>query len=942
MAIRILSAENISGALTVSGALTITGTSTLNGGLKVIGPGSYNTIRSANDYTLGFLDNAGTSQWWIKAYTNGSFALHENGVGDQFTIAAGGAATFAGTAIFDGDMTLPAAADNFLIGASGLATTGKIKFGDVSWNNSIGLESYWMVMRSNQNEGYKFIDSAGSIYVQLNAGNNSAGANYSYFKGRIGIGKTAAKTLDVEGNIRAINTGGSAAAEIDISSGATWRLRSNPTSGTNSYGLDIIKGGAGTDVKMSIASDGVTTIGMTNNIGSAEVRIGGTGNATGNGTGRLNFVNSSSYRSWQLLVGGSAAGGLAFNQSVTFGSDDFTVERMRITAAGAIEIKGAGTTVNGNAFITNTNTVTTFGSTQSSGVPKDMAFFNGAERMRIKATTGNVGIGTDAPIEKLQVEGGAYINGRDIGKGVNLATSQGWTALTAGNVNSVLGYFGGNFSRNGASNENEIIWGTNYADQRSLIWKSTNNNTGSDDDGGWNKGITTGNDNVGYMSYVYVKRTNASTNGSFYFGCSGGNTLNLAGTAIGNPYFQAVNIGTLPLNVWCLAIGHIQANNDSNTINNGDTGIFRVDTGVKLYGGTSFKMGTNGGGQSHRTYLYYSTDPVSTLSWVDPGFYAIDGTQPTMAELFDTGTPSAGGSSPWTTTGNDIYYTTGEVGINNTTPGSFGSDNNQLVVGSGSGRQGITIYSATNGESSIRFTSTVTTFTNDMLLTCKQRDSQENNYASLIIQHEFNELVKFVRQGNDSQIPKVKLGYNNPPTQDDMDQSMLQIAIPSSINNPGIVIYGDSNGNDNPYLAIKHTGNNNYDTPRFIKFYNYSGSVIGQVQQNFNSNSVSYSTSSDYRLKDNLKPFKALDIVSNIKVYNFHWIGFDDKANEHGVLAHELQELIPEAVSGEKDKTKDDGSIDVQQVDYSRIIPHLIQSIQDLKSEVDKLKKQIL
>jgi hypothetical protein len=174
------------------------------------------------------------------------------------------------------------------------------------------------------------------------------GSQEATFAGNVGIGKAPAKTLDVEGNIRAINTGGSAAAEIDVTSGATWRLRANPTSGTNSYGLDIIKGGAGTDVKMSIASDGVTTIGMTNNIGSAEVRIGGTGNATGNGTGKLNFVNSNSYRSWQISAGGTPTGALAFTQSGTFGADNFTVERMRITAAGEMQLKSDS---DGNKFI---------------------------------------------------------------------------------------------------------------------------------------------------------------------------------------------------------------------------------------------------------------------------------------------------------------------------------------------------------------------------------------------------------------------------------------------------------------------------------------------------------------------------------------------------------------------------------------------------------------
>ena len=81
-------------SFTVGGTLNVSGTSTLSGGLKVIGPGSYNTIRSANDYTLGLDDSNGVSQWWFKAYTNGGFALHENTIGDKFTIASDGNATF--------------------------------------------------------------------------------------------------------------------------------------------------------------------------------------------------------------------------------------------------------------------------------------------------------------------------------------------------------------------------------------------------------------------------------------------------------------------------------------------------------------------------------------------------------------------------------------------------------------------------------------------------------------------------------------------------------------------------------------------------------------------------------------------------------------------------------------------------------------------------------
>ena len=75
----------------------------------------------------------------------------------------------------------------------------------------------------------------------------------------LGIGKSPTEKLDVEGNIQAINTAGSSVAYIDLVSGGTWRFASNPTSGTNAYGLDIIKGSGGTDVKMAIDTSGNAT-----------------------------------------------------------------------------------------------------------------------------------------------------------------------------------------------------------------------------------------------------------------------------------------------------------------------------------------------------------------------------------------------------------------------------------------------------------------------------------------------------------------------------------------------------------------------------------------------------------------------------------------------------------------------------------------------------------
>ena len=101
--------------------------------------------------------------------------------------------------------------------------------------------------------------------------------------------------------------------------------------------------------RMRITSTGVTAIGMTNATGAATIRVSGVGNATGNGTGNIQFVNSNSYPSWQISAGGTPTGALAFTQSATYGASDFSVERMRITNGGEVQIAGKLTA--GNAAI---------------------------------------------------------------------------------------------------------------------------------------------------------------------------------------------------------------------------------------------------------------------------------------------------------------------------------------------------------------------------------------------------------------------------------------------------------------------------------------------------------------------------------------------------------------------------------------------------------------
>ena len=103
--------------------------------------------------------------------------------------------------------------------------------------------------------------------------------------------------------------------------------------------------------------------------------------------------------------------------------------------------------------------------------------------------------------------------------------------------------------------------------------------------------------------------------------------------------------------------------------------------------------------------------------------------------------------------------------------------------------------------------------------------------------------------------------------------------------------------------------------------------------------STAFNTSSDYRLKENVQPMTGgLDIIAALKPVTYDWIA-DQTAGE-GFIAHELQAVIPAAVTGEKDAVDDKGEIKPQGVDFGKIVPHLVAAIQELTTRLAALENK--
>lgn len=122
-----------------------------------------------------------------------------------------------------------------------------------------------------------------------------------------------------------------------------------------------------------------------------------------------------------------------------------------------------------------------------------------------------------------------------------------------------------------------------------------------------------------------------------------------------------------------------------------------------------------------------------------------------------------------------------------------------------------------------------------------------------------------------------------------------------------------------------------------ITFFNSNGQV-GRI--NTSGGATGYVTSSDYRLKENVQPMTgALAKVAALKPCTYTWKS-DGSAGE-GFIAHELADVCPQAVSGEKDATNEDGSIKPQGIDTSFLVATLTAAIQEQQQMIETLQAKV-
>jgi hypothetical protein len=167
------------------------------------------------------------------------------------------------------------------------------------------------------------------------------------------------------------------------------------------------------------------------------------------------------------------------------------------------------------------------------------------------------------------------------------------------------------------------------------------------------------------------------------------------------------------------------------------------------------------------------------------------------------------------------------------------------------------------------------------------------------------------------------------------------------IDSNGNLLVGKTNASgSNQGLYLQYTGGINLTrtgtgaSDQVVFYRGTAGSEVYVGTITTTGSSTSYVTSSDYRLKENIAPMTgALAKVSALNPCTYTWKATGEAGQ--GFIAHELQAVVPDCVTGEKDAVDAEGKPVYQGIDTSFLVGILTKAIQEQQEQINQLKAEV-
>ena len=157
--------------------------------------------------------------------------------------------------------------------------------------------------------------------------------------------------------------------------------------------------------------------------------------------------------------------------------------------------------------------------------------------------------------------------------------------------------------------------------------------------------------------------------------------------------------------------------------------------------------------------------------------------------------------------------------------------------------------------------------------------------------------------------------------------------------NAGLMIYGGAGASKGRIgvTSQEHSWFSRYGSNGdVIRFHRGALTQVGSIS--VTTTSTAYNTSSDHRLKKNVIELTgATDRLKQLEPKRFNFIA-DVDTTVDGFLAHEVQAIVPEAITGTHNEVDADGNPVYQGIDQAKLVPLLVATIKELEARITALE----